>query len=101
MTQPDFDGEEDQTTSAPPNASVRARRHSFTEWLLISLVVLYAGALLLGPLLAIAWGAMSQGLAIFLQEISTDKALSALKLTLMMGAGATAINTVFGLCIAF
>ena len=101
MTQPDFDGGEDQTTSPPPNAPVRPRRHTFTEWLLISLVLLYAGALLLGPLLAIGWGALSQGLAIFLREITADNALSALKLTLIMGAGATAINTVFGLCIAF
>ena len=101
MTQPDVDGEEDQATSAASSMPVRARRYKLTEWLLISLVVLYAAALLLGPLLAIAWGALSQGLAIFLREITTDNALSALKLTLIMGAGATAINTVFGLCIAF
>ena len=101
MTRPDFNGGEDQTTSAGPYVPARVRRHSLTEWLLISLVALYAGALLLGPLVAIAWGALSAGLPIFLREITTDNALSALKLTLIMGAGATAINTVFGLCIAF
>ena len=100
-TQPDFSGPVDQPTSAEPNRTAQARRHSFTEWLLIGLVVLYAGALLLGPLLAIAWGALSEGLSAFAREITTDNALSALRLTLLMGAGATAINTVFGLCIAF
>ena len=101
MTQPDLNGAEVQTTPDGPSVPAKARRHSLTEWLLISLVVLYAGALLLGPLLAIAWGALSEGLPILLREITTDNALSALKLTLVMGAAATAINTVFGLCIAF
>ena len=100
MTQSDFNGEVDQPTAAKPNRT-QARRHSFTEWLLIGLVVLYAGALLLGPLLAMAWGALSEGVSTFVREITTDNALSALKLTLIMGAGATIINTVFGLCIAF
>jgi len=99
--QPDFNSTEDQSPSSTPNRKAAARRHSFTEWLLIGLVVLYAGALLLGPLFAIAWGALSQGLSIFLREITTDNALSALKLTLVMGAAATGINTVFGLCVAF
>ena len=100
MTQSDFNSEVDQPTAATPNRT-QPRRHSFTEWLLIGLVVLYAGALLLGPLLAMAWGALSQGISTFVREITTDNALSALKLTLILGAGATIINTVFGLCIAF
>ena len=101
MMHPDFNGGEDRPTSAKLHAPAQTRRHTFTEWLLIGLVVLYAGALLVGPLLAIVWGALSEGVSIFVREITTDNALSALKLTLIMGAAATAINTVFGLCIAF
>ena len=100
MTQSDFSSEVDQPTSVKPSRK-HPRRHSLTEWLLIGIVVLYAGALLLGPLLAIVWGALSEGVSTFVREISTDNALSALKLTLIMGAGATIINTVFGLCVAF
>ena len=93
MTHPDFNGVD--------RRAAQRRRHTLAEWLLIGLVVLYAVALLLGPLFAIAWGALSEGVSVFVREITTDNALSALRLTLIMGAAATAINTVFGLCIAF
>ena len=102
MTLPDLSGGEDHPASPGASQGAQARRrHSLSEWLLIGMVVLYAGALLLGPLFAIAWGALSEGLSVFLREITTDNALSALKLTLTLGASATAINTVFGLSIAF
>jgi sulfate transport system permease protein len=71
------------------------------EWALIAIVVLYAAVLLVGPLFSILWGALSTGVGPFLREISTDNALNALKLTLLLGAGATVINTVFGVCIAW
>lgn len=100
MTHPDFNGV-DRPGSAKPNPAAQRRRHTLAEWLLIGIVVLYAVALLLGPLFAIAWGALSEGVSVFVREITTDNALSALRLTLVMGAAATAINTVFGLCIAF
>ena len=82
-------------------SGVQARRHSPGEWLLIILVALYAGVLLVGPLVAIAWGALSEGLSVFVREITAANALSALQLTIALGVGATLINTVFGLCIAF
>jgi sulfate transport system permease protein len=88
-------------TDADPQSGARARRHSPGEWLLIALVALYAGVLLVGPLIAIAWGALSEGVSAFVREITADNAVSALKLTLILGLAATLINTVFGLCIAF
>jgi sulfate transport system permease protein len=67
---------------------------------LIGIVILYAVALLAGPLLAIVWGALSSGMGAMLRQLTSAEALSALRLTLLMSVAATAINTVFGLCVA-
>lgn len=84
--------------AAPEKRSMPSR---LTEWLLISIVVLYAAGLLLAPLVAIVWGALSEGGAAFIHEITSVDSLSSLKLTLIMAVAATAINTLFGLCIAW
>jgi sulfate transport system permease protein len=99
--QPDFTAPAEGPTDLRGGSLAKARRHTLGEWLLIGLVVLYASVLLLGPLIAIAWGALSEGLAAFMREITAANALSALQLTMVLGLGATLINTVFGLCIAF
>jgi sulfate/thiosulfate transport system permease protein len=77
------------------------KRHSLVEWGLIALVVLYAAVLLLGPLVAILWGSLSEGAGAFLREITSANALNSLKLTFILAAGATVINTVFGVAIAW
>jgi len=71
------------------------------EIALIAIVVVYAASLILGPLLAIIWGALAEGLKIAVRELTSPEAISSLKLTLIMAVGATAINTVFGVCIAW
>jgi sulfate transport system permease protein len=81
--------------------SMPRRPASFVEWGLIAAVVLYVSMLLLGPLTAIVWGALSKGVSHFLKEITSADALNALKLTLILGVSATVINTVFGVCIAW
>jgi sulfate transport system permease protein len=68
---------------------------------MIVIVVLYAGVLLIGPLAAMFWGALSQGYAVFWNAIATANARDALILTLVLDAGATAINTVFEVTIAW
>ncbi|MBS1791099.1 MAG: sulfate ABC transporter permease [Acidobacteria bacterium] len=70
------------------------------EWLLVGIVIIYAALLLGGPLAAIAWGAISSGGSAMVRVLSSREALSALYLTLLMAATATAVNTVFGVCIA-
>ncbi|MEW6732200.1 MAG: sulfate ABC transporter permease subunit [Acidobacteriota bacterium] len=69
------------------------------ECVLIGIVLIYAIGLLIGPLIAIAWGAFSKGITTFFQQITTADALSALKLTLILSFLATLINTIFGLSI--
>jgi sulfate transport system permease protein len=77
------------------------KRQSPAEWVMIAAVILYAAVLLVGPLFSILWCALSEGAGPFFREITSDNALNALKLTLLLGCGATVINTVFGVCIAW
>ena len=80
------------------SGSIRAR---IGELVLIAIVILYAAGLLLGPLVAIFWGAIAEGLGAVVREMTSADAISSLKLTLIMAVSATVINTVFGLCIAW
>ena len=82
----------------PRKPAARAR---LVEWMLIALVLLYAAGLLVAPLVAIVWGSVAEGLGEFVRQITSADAVSALKLTLVMAVGATVINTLFGLCIAW
>lgn len=76
-------------------------RAKIIETALIAIAVLYAASLLVAPLVAIVWGALGEGAGAFAREMTSADALSSLKLTLIMAVGATVINTVFGLCIAW
>jgi len=86
---------------ASKKRSPRITRARVFEWILIAIVVLYAAGLLLAPLLAIFWGALAEGFGAALRELTSVDAVTSLKLTLIMAVGATAINTLFGLCIAW
>lgn len=79
----------------------RSRRSRLGEWALIAIVVLYAAGLLLAPLIAIVWGSLAEGLRAFAREMTSPDAISSLKLTMEMAVAATAINTLFGVCIAW
>ncbi len=82
-------------------SQAKARRHGPVEIVLIAVVLLYAGALIVGPIGAILWGAVSHGAAEIIKELSSDSALHALQLTLILSVAATVINTVFGTCVAW
>jgi sulfate transport system permease protein len=101
-------------SSAPPPRSLRLggerasgkgtlsfARAKIIEYALIAIVVLYAASLLLAPLVAIVAGALGEGVGAFASAMTSADALSSLKLTLIMAVGATFVNTVFGLCIAW
>src|SRR5437764_8266627 len=83
------------------NKALSFSRAKLVEWALIVIVVLYAASLLVAPLIAIVWGALGEGLSAFASAMTSADAISSLKLTLIMAVGATVINTVFGLCIAW
>jgi sulfate transport system permease protein len=71
------------------------------EMLLVGVVLLYAAVLLLGPLVAILWGAFGEGIAAFVRQVTSRDAVEALKLTLVLSVSATVVNTVLGLCVAW
>ncbi|HKQ80293.1 MAG TPA: sulfate ABC transporter permease subunit [Blastocatellia bacterium] len=70
------------------------------EWVLVAIVILYAVGLMAGPLMAIAWGALSSGIGAMARQLASAEAVNALRLTLILSFAATALNTVFGLCVA-
>ncbi|HEY3129913.1 MAG TPA: sulfate ABC transporter permease subunit [Acidobacteriota bacterium] len=84
-----------------PQPRAKAPQRGRMEWILISLVVLYAALLLVGPLAAIIWGSFSKGISEFFLQIASPDAVSALKLTMILTIGATIINTVFGVSLAW
>jgi sulfate/thiosulfate transport system permease protein len=87
----------------PPEApkKLAAKPRQWSDTILIGLAVGYAACLILGPLVAVVWGAFSEGLLRFVEEVGRPDALNALKLTLLLGLGATILNTVFGVIVAW
>ena len=71
-----------------------------TNWLVVAPVLLYAGVLLLGPILAVVAGAFVEGAGALVRRLTRPDALHALKLTLLIAAAATAFNAVFGVLVA-
>ncbi len=91
-----------EISSAHDLSRARVRKRlGITERLLILLACLYALILLAAPLVAIVWGAFGEGLSAFIEQITSADALSALKLTLLLSIGATLINTICGVCVAW
>ncbi len=88
-----------EITQAPGAKTVKRVR--FGEYAIIAVVMAYAALLLIGPLIAILWGAISEGLGAFVEAMTSTEALFALELTLILAVAATLINTVFGMCIAW
>ena len=84
-----------------PHAYKPGSRSRLIEGVLVSLVVVYAAGLLIGPLVAIVLGAFADGAGAFWRQVTSVDALSSLKLTMALAVGATIINTVFGLCVAW
>jgi sulfate transport system permease protein len=83
----------------PPFATRIAPR--LRRAVLVGVPLLYLGVLLVGPLLAVARGALEPGLAAFAHAVTTPLALRALGLTLALAAGAVALNGVLGFVVAW
>jgi sulfate transport system permease protein len=82
-------------------AGGKVTRAKLAEWALVGAVLLYAAGLLVAPLIAIAYNSLAEGVGAFVREITSADAVSSLELTMIMAVAATAINTVFGVCIAW
>jgi sulfate transport system permease protein len=95
-----------QTLAAPavaPALRPRLRRAGVLPGFSLSFgfVVLYVGVLVLLPLAALAWKALSLSRADFLAAVTGPRALAAFRLSFSASAAAAAINTVFGFVVAW
>jgi sulfate transport system permease protein len=100
MSQSEVRANPGEPVSSKVSGALSGRR-SAVERLLIGAAVVYAALLLLGPLLAMAWNAFASGAGEFFRQVTSPGAISALKVTLLIAASSTAINTVFGLPVAW
>ena len=68
-----------------------------TRNILIIISVLFVVLMLVVPLLSVIWNSLSKGIAFYLQALSTEYVLSALKVTILATVVAVAVNTFFGI----
>ncbi|MEO8607732.1 MAG: sulfate ABC transporter permease subunit [Chloroflexota bacterium] len=71
------------------------------QWLLVIAALLYAGVLLLAPILAIVQKALANGLQPVIDSLSEVNVLHALQVTFWMTIAAVIINTIMGVMIAW
>jgi sulfate transport system permease protein len=81
-------------------ATRKIRHRRFLESSLIFVPLVYAAVLLIGPMLGMAWGALSNGFEYFFSQAVSPDGLSAWSLTLVLSIAATSINTMFGIPVA-
>ena len=63
--------------------------------------LVYVGVIVLLPLAALVWQAADLGWARFVTVVTGDRALAAFRVTALSALGATAVNAVFGLALAW
>src|SRR5262245_3026124 len=71
------------------------------QFLLLAVVLIYAGVLLIAPIVAIVQGALGSGLNKLLDAITQPDALHAFGLTFLLALGAVVINTIAGVTLAW
>ncbi len=84
-----------------PSSQVSTRVQPWGRWGLRAAAVSYLGLMIVVPLGAVVETGLSGGVGVFLGDLSNPIAWSALKLTLMVAAATTAVNTVFGTLTAY
>lgn len=77
------------------------KNKKITKICLITISVLFIIVMLVVPLVSVILSSLKEGLAFYLEAISTEYVLSALKVTLIATAFAVVINTFFGICAAW
>ena len=69
--------------------------------LLLGIVLFYAAALIIAPIIAIVQGAFAQGIQPILDALTTPDVLHAFQVTFILAAGAVLINSIAGLVTAW
>jgi sulfate transport system permease protein len=79
----------------------KQKESKLTKWILITISVLFIGIMLVLPLVSVMASALKEGVAFYLQALSSEYVLSALRVTLLATLLAVLVNTVFGIAAAF
>jgi sulfate/thiosulfate transport system permease protein len=86
---------------APSRAPAAVAPRPWGRWSLRAVVATYLGFMIVLPLAAVLQRGFADGLTAFWQELTSPTALDALKLTLVVAAIMTIVNTVMGTLTAF
>lgn len=84
--------------SSKKTASAKKGERNLSKYILIFIGVAFFGIMLLWPLAAVLYRALKDGLALYIEAITAEYTLSALKVTLIATIVAVLVNTFFGLC---
>ena len=74
---------------------------SLGAWLLIGIVLAYAGILFIAPMIAIVQGALADGIEPLLETFRDPSVIHAFQVTFVLSIGAVAINALLGLTTAW
>ena len=75
----------------------KTKRKKNRKWGLIAIAVLFIVVMLVLPLISVIYNSLKKGLGFYLEAISTEYVISALKVTVLAAVIAVIVNTFFGL----
>ena len=73
-------------------------RKTIQQWLLIGISMLFFVVMLVFPLIEVLYRSLKEGFEIYINAITAQNTLSALRVTLIAAVVAVAVSTFFGLC---
>ena len=85
----------------PDPARRRPGRGGLRGRVLVAIAVAYVGGLLLAPAVTLVRGAFAEGVGAFASALARPEVVHALGLTAILTAIAVAVNTVFGVLLAW
>lgn len=75
----------------------KTKRRKNRKWGLIAIAVLFIVIMLVLPLISVIYNSLKKGLGFYLEAISTEYVIAALKVTVLAAVIAVIVNTFFGL----
>ena len=87
--------------SRPQQPTAKKDRSALVRGVLIFISVAFVALMLVAPLVSVLVNSLREGLAFYLESLTTSYVISALRVTLIAAAITLVVNTVFGLCAAW
>jgi sulfate transport system permease protein len=92
---------ESVNVTLPAGVSPKRKRPRRSTWLLRLVALCYVAVLVVLPLSVVAWRTIQQGGKAFIDATTSAEAVHAYQLTAVVAGSAVAINTIFGVGVAF